>query len=372
MSTDSAVVDSAFPGPNGRLVRGRLLALRAWLRHIEGDVTQADVDLMAAWAEAAEALPHVLRSGWEGFDSVVWTALERGVLEPEPATDETATTFSEGLQIISFLDHPTPAVRKAAHRLATSSSPFRFEVLGGFAVRRGSWRAAGADWTRPMAARLVRFLLVNAGKPVPEDLIFETMWPGRSLPSARRNLQVTASRARQVLDPPGAKRSVIEAGDHCYRLALGDRDVVDADEFQAAARAALAESGEGKRTLLERARSLWGGEPLPEERYSGWATAYRERLTDRYIAVLTALVELHERAGENAGAAAIARELVDIDPLNEGAHRALIAAYARAGRTGQALRQFLECRRALIEELGVEPAAETSRLQARILAGEAV
>ena len=47
-------------------------------------------------------------------------------------------------------------------------------------------------------------------------------------------------------------------------------------------------------------------------------------------------------------------------------------AYARAGRTGHALRQFLECRRALIDQLGVEPAQSTSRLQARILAGEAV
>jgi DNA-binding SARP family transcriptional activator len=207
---------------------------------------------------------------------------------------------------------------------------------------------------------------------VPEDLIFEAMWPGRSPSSARRSLQVTVSRARQVLDPPGAERSVIEAGEHAYRLALGERDSVDADEFAAAAEAALAERGEGRRALLERTRSLWGGEPLPEERYSDWATAYRERLTDRYIEVLTAQIELHERGGEHTGAAAIARELVDLDPLNEGAHRALIRSYARAGRTGHALRQYLECRRALVEQLGVEPAAETSRLQARILAGEAV
>jgi DNA-binding SARP family transcriptional activator len=49
-----------------------------------------------------------------------------------------------------------------------------------------------------------------------------------------------------------------------------------------------------------------------------------------------------------------------------------MAAYARTDRTSHALRQYLECRRALVVELGVEPSAETSRLQARILAGEAV
>lgn len=47
-------------------------------------------------------------------------------------------------------------------------------------------------------------------------------------------------------------------------------------------------------------------------------------------------------------------------------------AYGRSGRTSHALRQYLECRHALVVELGVEPAAETTQLQARILAGETV
>ena len=49
-----------------------------------------------------------------------------------------------------------------------------------------------------------------------------------------------------------------------------------------------------------------------------------------------------------------------------------MVAYARSGRRSQALRQFLECRRALVEQLGVEPDAETAGLQQRILAGEPV
>ena len=111
---------------------------------------------------------------------------------------------------------------------------------------------------------------------------------------------------------------------------------------------------------------------MPEERYSDWATAYRDRLLDAYTAVLGALVDAHDEAGEHGRAATVARELVDLDHLNEVGHRALITAYARAGRRGYALRQYLECRRALVEGLGVEPAEATSRLQSRILAGEPV
>jgi DNA-binding SARP family transcriptional activator len=64
--------------------------------------------------------------------------------------------------------------------------------------------------------------------------------------------------------------------------------------------------------------------------------------------------------------------LVELDPLDEGAQRRLMLAYARAGRRGHALQQFLACRRALVDGLGIEPAQETAALQRRILAGEPV
>ena len=44
--------------------------------------------------------------------------------------------------------------------------------------------------------------------------------------------------------------------------------------------------GEEQIAGLTRARGLWSGEPLPEERYSTWAVGYREHLVDRYVARL--------------------------------------------------------------------------------------
>ena len=381
--------------------------MRAWLAHLDGDASEADGNLSALWQIGGESLRCTLTRDWERLRLPVWGAIERGVLEPDFAVEQIAAAFPDGLELVAFLDHPVrtvrgaalvPAVRSgdpralsqleqlkqdadvglaaaaelAAKRLALSLPPLRFELLGQFAVWRGAWSAGEGAWGRPVDARLVRFLLVRLGRPVSEDEVFEALWPGLPGSSARRSLQVAASRARRVLDPPGAKRSVIESTNHAYRLALGERDTVDAEEFRAAAEIALAGRGHERRRLLERACSLWAGEPLSEERYTDWATAYRESLVDRYSAVLTALVEQHERDGDHGGATDTARQLVELDPLNEGAHRALMAAYARAGRTGHALRQYLECRRTLVETLGIEPAQATSRLQARVLAGEAI
>jgi DNA-binding SARP family transcriptional activator len=85
--------------------------------------------------------------------------------------------------------------------------------------------------------------------------------------------------------------------------------------------------------------------------------------------VLGALIEHDEATGRHHEVIRTARRLLAVDPLDERAHRHLMTAYARSGRTSHALRQYLECRRALVVELGMEPAGETSALQAQILAG---
>jgi DNA-binding SARP family transcriptional activator len=183
---------------------------------------------------------------------------------------------------------------------------------------------------------------------------------------------VAVSSARAVLDPPGAEQTTIEVVERSYRLRLRPGDSVDADEFERAAAAALAAGGPERLTLLEVAAGRWTGEPLPEDRYEDWAISWREGLVDLYGQVLGALSDGHAAAGDHARAIEASRRAVEMDPFDEGAHRRLMLSYARSGRRGHALRQFLACRRALVDGLGVEPAEDTAALQRRILAGDAV
>ena len=171
---------------------------------------------------------------------------------------------------------------------------------------------------------------------------------------------------------PGSRDSIIHTDGRTHRLRLRPADRVDTEAFEAAAAAALAISGPDAVAPLERAEALWGGEPLPEERYAEWTFGWRERLTDRYTHVLTALTRAYTLAGQGEDALRTARKWVELDPLNESAQRELIIGYARAGRRDHALRQFLACRRALVEELGIEPSEATRRLQEQVLAGTAV
>lgn len=393
------VLEALGPGES----RARTHTALACALYRSGDQAAGHATLAAAFEEAGERARFVLRSEWPQVEEVLWSALEAGALEAATAVEALDAAFPGGPQLVALVEHPDPAVREAALAAAAASGrpealarlaedgsgegrgngtpiealrdrlkrhppPLKFRTLGRFEIRRGAYAVDGSLWERKVAERVVRFLLVRGGALVPEDELLEAFWPEKAPGSARRGLQTAISSARAVLDLPWEQSRLLVA-ERSYALTLLEGDRLDADAFEAAARRALAAMGPERIAAMEAATRLWSGEPLPEERYSDWAASWRERLSSLNADVLGALAEAHTRAGEHNAAARAARFLVDLDPLDEHAQRLLMGAYAAAGRRGDALRQFLECRRALVEELGIEPEAETLALQRRILAG---
>jgi ATP/maltotriose-dependent transcriptional regulator MalT/DNA-binding SARP family transcriptional activator len=385
----------------------RLQGLLAWLLHDEGDQVASSRALAAAWSEAGDQARHLVRREWPRIERPLWDALAHGAISVADGVGALAGGLPGGAALDGFAQHPDAGVRRAvllaavaagrpeginrldefardrdpqvraaaaavAERVRRDPPALVFQLLGGFELRRATWLVDDGAWDRRVAQRLVRFLLCRGGGPVIEDDLIAAFWPDAGVSAARRSLQVAVSAARAVLDPPGVAESRLTSAQRTYRLRLRERDVVDADEFERAAHAALSVTGSGRRPALQAAAALWGGEPLPEERYTDWAIPWRERLLDRRGEVLSALADAHADAGDLAAAVHVARQLVELDPLDEAAHRRLIRALARAGRRGHALRQFLACRHALVTTLGVEPSEETSALQRRLLAGDAV
>ncbi len=398
------LVDDTLAASPALASRARLLARRAWLRNLDGDESGALADVTLAWEEAHGGEQHLLRCERPRLEPLLWTALERGALAPQSVIDALDAALPGGAAVLPFTRHPVAEVRRAAvlaavasghpdavgradelqadpdpgvagaarsgrTRLRTDPPPLLFTVLGSFGLRRGAFRIEEDAWRRRAAQRLVRILLMHRDEAMSEDALFEALWPDKSGPAARRNLQVIVSAARGVLDWPGAERSVLLVERRTYRLRLAEHDVVDAEEFERAAGAAIRHDGIA---LLEAAVSRWTGEPLPEDRYEDWAAPRREWLIDIYGRVLTALAEARSRVGDHPGAVDAHRRQIELDPLDEAAQRGLMLAYARSGRRSYALRQYLACRRALVDGLGIEPAHETSALQRLILAGEPV
>ena len=409
-----ATVEQRLGPVHGAHHLARLRAQRAWLRQGRRDGASATVaggdaaagardDLRAAVGGGAD----VLRADWELLAPLVHAALEGDGLDPAATVAAVDAAFPGGPEVLVLAGHPTPAVRAAtvdvvarsghpeaagrlralrddddpmvreraiAVRPVVDLPPLRVRVLGAFEVRRGGWPVDERTWGRPTAARLVRFLLTRRGAVVATDVLLDALWPERPPAAAKAQLQVAVSRARHVLDASGTTpaESAVRYGPGGYRLVLRERDVVDAEAFRAAAHGALDAPAATRGAALEEAARRWTGDPLPEERYAGWADAWSEDLRGLQHRVLHALAAEQGAVGDESAVATTARGLLELDPADEAAHRLLARAYARTGRPGPALRQFLVCRRALVDGLGVEPSEETARLHAAVLAGRAV
>jgi DNA-binding SARP family transcriptional activator/tetratricopeptide (TPR) repeat protein len=104
--------------------------------------------------------------------------------------------------------------------------------------------------------------------------------------------------------------------------------------------------------------------------FENWLLGERERWRGRAEAVLTRVIEGHTRRGRYADALFHTRRLLQLAPWNERAHRQAMRLLAWTGQRGAALRQFANCKQTLWDELGVQPAGETTVLCQQIQAGE--
>jgi LuxR family maltose regulon positive regulatory protein len=244
----------------------RLLAQRAWIREQQGDDAGARADVVTAFGlvEGAAA-EHLVRAEWPRLRSLLWELLARDDLPAGPIVGAVQSAFGDGPDVLALAGHGSaavriataPAVAASGHPDATSAikalladedptvaeaaseavarvrrrPPARaFTLLGGFRLRRGGWEVDERTWGRPTVVRLVRFLLVHRGAPVPEERILEALWPDRPADKARSALQVAVSRARQVVDPPGAAASAIATATAptCWRSTIATRSTPSA------------------------------------------------------------------------------------------------------------------------------------------------
>ena len=82
------------------------------------------------------------------------------------------------------------------------------------------------------------------------------------------------------------------------------------------------------------------------------------------------LADAHARLGRAAEDVALLEELAAGDPLRESLAVRLVTALYAAGRQADALAAFERCRRALADQLGVDPAPALRRVHAAVLAQE--
>jgi DNA-binding SARP family transcriptional activator/basic membrane lipoprotein Med (substrate-binding protein (PBP1-ABC) superfamily) len=244
-----------------------------------------------------------------------------------------------------------------------------FRLLGALEVVDGGRRVA-LGGARQRA--LLTLLLLHRNEVLTPDRIVDDLWHGDPPRTAQHIVRVYVSQLRKALEPErgDAEQHVLLTRGSGYLLQAAPQDV-DLDCFVAA----LAEGRRLRRegsaadaaAAFREALALWRGPPLQDVAYESFAQGEIARLEELRLATLEERFEAELAAGDDAALVADLERLVAESPLRERLRAQLMLALYRSGRQADALAVYAEGRRALVDELGLEPASDLRELQARIL-----
>ena len=204
----------------------------------------------------------------------------------------------------------------------------------------------------PRLQALLAYLILHRGAPQLRAPLAFLLWPDAPEARARANLRKLLHDLRQALPDPDRWLAISPRTVQWRPEAPATIDVADFERLLAAP---------PTRASLEAAVALYGGDLLPSC-YDDWILGERERLRECFAAALAGLLTILEAAHAYAPALGYAQRLIAHDPLQEAAHRRLIALYTRLGDYAAAVRTYHQCAALLERELGVAPSPPTREL----------
>jgi DNA-binding SARP family transcriptional activator/basic membrane lipoprotein Med (substrate-binding protein (PBP1-ABC) superfamily) len=249
----------------------------------------------------------------------------------------------------------------------SDSTSLRFRVLGALEaeVDRRALDLGGRKQQAVLAA-----LLLRAGEVVSDERLVDEIWGDSPPASAAHSLEAYVSRLRQALTPYGV--ALVRQGGG-YRIDLGPA-VLDSKVFEAlvdeAARASAADDDARASVLAKDALNLWHGPVLSGIPLHLDGRAEAERLEELRLRALEIRIDSDLAVRRHAELIGELQRLVREHPYREHFIAQLMVALYRSGRQAEALELYERTRRALDDDLGLQPGEELQRLAGQIVRQE--
>jgi predicted ATPase/DNA-binding SARP family transcriptional activator len=243
----------------------------------------------------------------------------------------------------------------------------QYRVLGPLEVRdgEGSLPLAGAK-----QRALLALLLLHANRVLSRDRLIDELWGDEPPATAVTSLQVYVSRLRKLLP---AETLLTRPPGYVLEVEPEELDVRRFERLLAEGHAALAaDDAERAAIVLHQALELWRGPALAEFAFEPFAQAEIGRLEDLRLAAVEERIEADLALGRHADLIGELEALIAENPHRERLRGQLILALYRSGRQAEALNAYQNARRALVDELGIEPSAELQHLEKQILTHDPV
>ena len=226
---------------------------------------------------------------------------------------------------------------------------------------------------------LLAYLAVERERPHTRHTLAGLLWPDCPDAAALSYLRSALSNLRRLLGddvgaghsaPPGLAAAPFLLVTYSTIQLHPDAPVlVDAAAFNTRVEGNLTPEALDGAAALYRGEFLEGFTLGDSPAFEEWLLLQRQHYQQRLLDVLRLLGGLALNRRSYAAAAEYAQRQLALEAWDETAHRQLMTAHALSGRRGAALAQYAVCRTLLAQELGAEPAPETTELYLHIRAG---
>lgn len=242
------------------------------------------------------------------------------------------------------------------------------QLLGGFAVAVDQQPVTKFRSVKSRA--LLAYLAAQPQRDHARTTLATLLWGDLPESAAKTNLRIELSNLNKLLaDHPALviERNTVRFQQECVTV-----DVVD---FQSALTSFWALPIEMQRTQIGRLSAavarysggfLCGLQVADALEFDEWRVLTQEQLHEQAMGALTLLQQHFAEQAAWADLATAARRQLALVPWQENAHRNLIQALAAQGQRSASLEQYARCVAVLQAELGVEPAAATQEMAARL------
>jgi DNA-binding SARP family transcriptional activator len=336
---------------DGRLDEDRLAALRTECRELGADaiaewcesfiaLAQARRGVADAAVDAAAAVERSEAAGVPGAAVVATLAL--AVLDPtrRPALLRSAAARADAIGL------PPSTMRfwltTYAAEAADPELTVAIRCFGGFQLQIGG-RVVDLSGVRPRARSALRLMAMQAGRFVHREVLIEALWSDLPPAAATRNLQVTVSALRGLIEPHsgrGKAQLLVRSGD-AYGLVLPPGGYADTTAFSDAVQrwqqlrrtGSFAAEVDAMRTAL----AAYSGDLLPEEGPADWAVEAREQFRQSATRVARELAGAELSRGNVAEAVRAAELCISFDEHDDDAWQILLRAHARSATPAKAL-----------------------------------
>lgn len=204
---------------------------------------------------------------------------------------------------------------------------------------------------------LLAILALRPGVAYGRERLIAWLWPDVPENQGRTSLRQALGHLRKALTP----ESIVSSADKVYlEPSTVSVDVAEVERLlhlPPVEREPLGDAWQGE--LLEGFGGL-------EDAFDEWLALERTRLVERVAIGLEECLAALSAADQLDRALRVGARLLEIDPVRESAHRALMRIHLARGDRALALQQYERCVALLDRRFGLEPAAETEALRRAI------